>query len=572
MKLKTLSTLIAVAMTAGTLTGCNFYDEPPGGEVPEEPTTPPPIEDVDTIVESVSELAAAIQSAEHGAVIGLKAGGDFASIGTLILTKPITLTSVDADGNLSDDGVDQAVITGATCIDVPSTADSILKGTTGIRLSNLSFDNVTLDTCGSEDTSRSVINVGKVGDGDTPVVLEKLTFNGMNFTESTSSPTAWVYSRGLVDIQDSEFLNKQVDNTTTGILYLNCGSNKINGGSARNSSPVFTNNTVELTGDSAALNGIVAGQFDGKACGAVVTGNLFTGFANDVSTDADTFAAIVDGDTTGGNKIEGNDFGEGSTPPPTDPDSDVDVLNESIQAASVGQVISLGADKDYSEGIIELSKEVILDGENLATITGSACINISAAGAEVKNLSFKNNAITSCASGESSQGRSGSITIMQVGEENKPVLLTNLHIDAQDITNDMLENKASLIYSSGYFELLNSTFVNLQSNIQNNAVYTPCHKLEARMGSVIQGNNFAINDAGNSEVAAIKFGNSSSGAIQDNTYNNSCLVTIENNVFTGYSVNVTDSVGSSSDNPRVAAVFARNEAMQNDVENTNTFQ
>ncbi|GAL25252.1 hypothetical protein JCM19239_5142 [Vibrio variabilis] len=27
MKLKTLSTLIAVALTAGTLSGCNFYDE-----------------------------------------------------------------------------------------------------------------------------------------------------------------------------------------------------------------------------------------------------------------------------------------------------------------------------------------------------------------------------------------------------------------------------------------------------------------------------------------------------------------------------------------------------------------
>ena len=294
MKLKTLSTLIAVALTAGTLSGCNFYDEPPGGDTPEEPGggNPPPIEGVDVIVETAAELVAAIAAAKEGEIIGLKEGGDYASMGTVVLEKPLTLTSVTVDGDLSEDGENQAVISGATCIDVPSSADQILKGTAGITLHNIKFQGVELSTCGTEDTSRSIINIGKVGDGNTPVYLKNLTFDGASFAESTSAPTAWIYSRGLVNVSESEFSNKTVANTATGILYLNCGSNKINGGSARLGNPTFENNTVALVDDSANIPGVVAGQFDGKQCAAKITNNSFAGFAIEETALEDTIAII----------------------------------------------------------------------------------------------------------------------------------------------------------------------------------------------------------------------------------------------------------------------------------------
>lgn len=537
MKLKTLSTLIAVALTAGTLSGCNFYDEPPSGDTPEEPGGGnPPIEGVDTIVENAAELAGAIAAAKEGEIIGLKEGGDYASMGTVILEKPLTLTSVTVDDDLSEDGENQAVISGATCFTVPTTADQDLKGTTGVTLHNLKFESVEMvGSCGENedntDHSRSIINIGKVGDGNTPVYLKNLTFDGASFAESTSAPTAWIYSRGLVNVSESEFSNKTVANTATGILYLNCGSNKINGGSARLGNPTFDNNTVALVADSANIPGVVAGQFDGKQCAAKITNNSFAGFAIEETAQEDTIAAVIDGDTTGTNIISGNTYTDVGSPPPTDPDNDVEALNEAIAAASAGDVITLKADGDYSSGIIALNKAVTLDGGDAATISGSACITVTAPGASVIGVNFNNSAIGAECSTEDSDGRRGAITIEEAAsDENAPVILDNLYFDSSAITEDGLYKKSSWVYSAGHVHLSNSDFVNLKSNIQNNAFYTPCNKAANRRGIRLENNNFTIDDSGDKETAAIKIGNSSGG----NQTADNCNVYIQGNHFEGY--------------------------------------
>ncbi|WP_234497437.1 hypothetical protein [Vibrio maritimus] len=570
MKLKTLSTLIAVALTAGTLSGCNFYDEPPGGETPEEPGGGnPPIEGVDVIVENAAELVTAIAAAKEGEIIGLKEGGDYASMGTVILEKPLTLTSVTVDGDLSEDGENQAVISGATCIDVPTSADQILKGTTGITLHNIKFQGVELSTCGTEDTSRSIINIGKVGDGNTPVYLKNLTFDGASFAESTSAPTAWIYSRGLVNVSESEFSNKTVANTATGILYLNCGSNKINGGSARLGNPTFDNNTVALVADSANIPGVVAGQFDGKQCAAKITNNSFAGFAIEETAQEDTIAAVIDGDTTGTNIISGNTYTDVGSPPPTEPDNDVQALNEAIAAASAGDVITLKADGDYSSGIIALNKAVTLDGGDAATISGSACITVTAPGASVIGVNFNNSAIGAECSTEDSDGRRGAITIEEAAsDENAPVILDNLYFDSSAITEDGLYKKSSWVYSAGHVHLSNSDFVNLKSNIQNNAFYTPCNKAANRRGIRLENNNFTIDDSGDKETAAIKIGNSSGG----NQTADNCNVYIQGNHFEGYYQDLSAAAGSGKD--RVVSIFATDDAVTSengDVRTDNTF-
>ncbi|USD63199.1 hypothetical protein J4N45_19575 [Vibrio sp. SCSIO 43140] len=567
MKLKTLSTLIAVALTAGTLSGCNFYDEPPGGETPEEPGGGnPPIEGVDIIVENAAELAAAIAAAKEGEIIGLKEGGDYASMGTVVLEKPLTLTSVTADGDLSEDGENQAVISGATCIDVPTTADQVLKGTTGITLHNIKFQGVELSTCGTEDTSRSIINIGKVGDGNTPVYLKNLTFDGASFAESTSAPTAWIYSRGLVNVSESEFSNKTVANTATGILYLNCGSNRINGGSARLGNPTFENNSVALVANSANISGVVAGQFDPtKQCAAKITNNSFAGFAIEETALEDTIAAVIDGDASGANIISDNTYTDVGSPPPTDPDNDVEALNEAIAAASVGDVIKLKADGDYSAGMITLNKAVTLDGEREATINGSACITVTVPGASVIGVNFNNSAIGAECSAEDSDGRRGAITIEKgASDKDEPVVLKSLHFDSSLITEEGLYKKASWVYSAGHVHISESIFDNLKSNIQNNAFYTPCNDNANKLGIRLINNEFYIDDSGDKETAAIKVGNSSRGeqtAVGCNVY-------IQGNTFDGYYQDLSSLSGSGKE--RIVSIFATDDAVTSENANVRT--
>lgn len=230
----------------------------------------------------------------------------------------------------------------------------------------------------------------------------------------------------------------------------------------------------------------------------------------------------------------------------------VDTLNALINSANVGDTITLAADLDYSTGVIKLNKAVTLDGQNVATITGSACIQITAPGAAVANLAFENSAIGAECGVHDSDSRRGAITVEEAAsEDGNPVRLTNLTFDGSKVTQDSLYKKASWVFSSGYAILEDSEFNNLQSRIQNNAFYTSCVSASQR-GIEINNNTFEIDDLGDKETAAIKVGNSKSGEIDSGATN--CNVTISGNQFTGYNQEISSNAGSGKD--RVVAIFA----------------
>lgn len=59
-------------------------------------------------------------------------------------------------------------------------------------------------------------------------------------------------------------------------------------------------------------------------------------------------------------------------------------MNAAIASAEEGATIELSSQGTFDTGVIELNKAVILDGASLVTITGDACIDVTAPGASIK--------------------------------------------------------------------------------------------------------------------------------------------------------------------------------------------
>ncbi|MDR9825489.1 hypothetical protein RCJ22_07735, partial [Vibrio sp. FNV 38] len=557
-----------------------------GGELP-----PPELPDVaDVVVATSEELIAEIETADTGAVIGLDQNVIFDGLGSLTIDKAITLVSTDSDGNLPDSSTRstslQAVISGDSCIYIPSSADETLRNGNQVTISNITFQDINMIACSSDgnDTQNAIINVGKVGKDKTYVNFDNLVFNGDTFAETSGSSDAWIYSRGLINITNGALLNK--NDSAMNMVYLNCGSSASRGGS--NTDPVGSKfsdsefSMAELSTSSptkAFTVGVPSnlGQ-DDKNCLITVKDNTFNNFTALISETDDLSTAIYDvfNDT---NEANNTLNGEGGTDP--DPgDGDVDSLNAAIDNASVGETIYLDADGDYSEGVIELSKAVILDGDNSAVISGNACITVTAPGAEIRNLTFENDYLgfdgsdqnNTCALG-TSDGQSGAISIDKIGKDDAPVVLDNLIFNAENTVDQgsFGAKKASWVFSYGHFHLTNSEFKNLASNVQNNGVHINCSSDNARFGSVIEANTFTINDAGSSETAAIKIGDSSGSQIKAGN-NEECNVTINDNIFDGYKTLLTADLNNDSGDERPAGIFAHASALNSDADETNSIQ
>ncbi|WP_153915824.1 hypothetical protein [Shewanella sp. TC10] len=509
------------------------------------------------VVKTVDELLAAIDAASAGTVISLDVEGDFANAGYIAINKAITLQSTDAEGVISD--TEQAVFSGAVCIDIPTEAAEELRGGNQAKISNIGFENIVMSDCGmGESTSTSIINIGKVGKDKTPVLLEGLAFDGSGFEESTGESDAWVYSRGLVDITDSVFANKSAD--AQNIVYLNCGSSASRGGS--NSDPrgsVISGSTFGLAAENtsgmtiAATIGVPSnlGQ-DDKNCGAEFSDNTFDNFNELISETNDISTALYDvfGDTTESN----NTVTGGTEPEPTYPEN-VEEVNAAIQAATAGSTITLGASFEYSSGVITIDRAITLTGQEGAAISGSACIDVidGAAGAQITNITFNNDAIVKC--GATGDAKEAVINIQKVGEDNMPIVLDNLSFDASGITEqDQIENKGAWIRSYGFINLTGSTFLSQSRNLQNDMVKLTCSSSKGRMGTLVDGNTFSIIGDGNKETAAVKIGDSTGGAIKNDENENNCAVTVSNNTFNDYTLEAVNDVGSGE---RDAAIFAR---------------
>lgn len=509
---------------------------------------------------NIAELNAAILAATAGSTITLGAGDEYDfSSGTITIDKAIKLV-----------GEDGAMITGTACIDV-------LDAAVGTEISNISFTDMTIDVCGdpSGSASNAIINIGKVGKDKLGVTLHKLNFDGSGFVEPTGSSDAWVYSRGLVDISNTTFANKSAD--AQNILYLNCGSSASRGGS--NSDPrgsIFSNNTFALAEfnasgmTKAATIGVPSnlGQ-ENKNCATTFTGNTFTHFSALISTTEDNSTALYDvfGDTTESENI----LESTPTEQPVLP-LNVAEINAAIVAANTGATITLGAGDayDYSSGVITIDKAIKLVGQDGATISGSTCIDIvdGAAGAEIANIIFANDAIALC--GTTADAKEAVINIQKVGEDEMPIMLSGLTFDTTKITSqDQIENKGAWIRSYGFMNLTNSSFSTQDSGLQNDLVKLTCSSSKGRMGTLIDGNVFSIAGADSKETAAIKIGDSSSGAIKDAENENNCNVTVSNNSFSGYTFDIVNSVGSSG--ARDAAIFARLESESTNLFPGNTF-
>ncbi|GEA50196.1 hypothetical protein VIN01S_10000 [Vibrio inusitatus NBRC 102082] len=215
----------------------------------------------------------------------------------------------------------------------------------------------------------------------------------------------------------------------------------------------------------------------------------------------------------------------------------VEEVNAAIASAQDGDIIGLSASGTFNTGVIELNKAVTLDGAGLATVIGDACIDVTAAGAAIKGITFANTNLAGCFGRESagtSDNETGAIVIGKIGKDSDPVVLENLKFDANDITEDDLgTKKASWLFSRGYFTLDDSEFVGLSGSFQNNAIRINCSSDNGRFGSAITNNTFTIN-AGGSDVGGIKVGDSSSAIIKPSEDNLTCNVTIESNTFIGY--------------------------------------
>ncbi|GEA59220.1 hypothetical protein [Vibrio comitans] len=251
--------------------------------------------------------------------------------------------------------------------------------------------------------------------------------------------------------------------------------------------------------------------------------------------------------TYSGTEIEDEDVIEALENATDGKPTTVEEVNAAIASAQDGDTIGLSASGTFDTGIIELNKEVTIDGAGLAKITGDTCIDIQVAGAGVQNLIFENEQITTCyenrntdenptgtTAAGNSDNESGVIVIGQFGkDEDKPVVLENLTFNAANITKDDIgPKKASWLFSRGYFTLNDSEFINLSGSFQNNAIRINCSSVNARYNSSITNNEFTI-ASGGSEVGGIKVGDSSSGKIKVGS-NQDCNMRIEQNTFNGY--------------------------------------
>ncbi len=243
---------------------------------------------IDGSASSFEELQLELEKAKDGDEIVLS--GNFATSEPVhfVIDKSITITGASSTSFSTHS---QTVLSGNVCFDIPDTAD----GHSGITLSHLHFDNVAMEknangfSCGTTSTSRSVINIGKViGTNEIPVKLDNLSFNGASFDEVSGSPSAWIYSRGLVEVTNSTFENKQTSGGTDSIIYLNCGSYRAQGSR-------FDGNHFSLSESSSDVAGVWIGQFDGKDCAADVTNNYFGNFVDNTTESQGAYAAVVDG-------------------------------------------------------------------------------------------------------------------------------------------------------------------------------------------------------------------------------------------------------------------------------------
>ncbi|PMH40329.1 hypothetical protein BCU68_16295 [Vibrio sp. 10N.286.49.B3] len=573
MKLKKLSSLICVALAAGSLAGCNFYDEPhipdDGSETP--PVELPPVGEIIS-VETGDELKEAIEAAKAGDVIGLVVGGDFASMGTIVLEKPLTITSVSAEGEVVSGSDPVAKITGASCFYIPSSAEETLRGGNAVTLANLAFEKMVVDACSSDgnDSQNAIINVGKVGKDKTPVKLSNITIDGTGISEPTGESDAWIYSRGLVNVSDSTFINKSED--AKSIMYLNCDSSASRGGS--NSDPYgskFDNNTFGMaTANTSAMTKVATigrpsevGNSN-KNCLTTFTDNTFVNFAELMSETDDASTALYDvfGDTTESGNILEND---GETPPPVgnDPLTTVEEVNAAIEAATVGATVTLAATGVFDSGVITLDKQITLTGEDGATISGSTCIDVvkGAEGATISDLNFTNDAIVMC--GSTDDKKEAVINIQKVGQDNMPVILTNLSFDASNITSqEQIDNKGNWIRSYGYFELTSSTFTHLSSDLQNDAIRLTCNSSAGKLGTVIENNAFTMEGSHSKETSAVKIGDSNGGQIKADQ--DQCNTSVISNTFTNFAHEITSDLSDSSAG-RDAAIFALSEDESNNV-------
>ncbi|MEZ9577893.1 MULTISPECIES: hypothetical protein [unclassified Vibrio] len=239
----------------------------------------------------------------------------------------------------------------------------------------------------------------------------------------------------------------------------------------------------------------------------------------------------------------------------------VDEVNAAIASAEVGDTIGLSSEGTFDTGVIELNKAVTLDGAGLATITGDACIDVTAPGAGIKDMTFANDNLAGCFGRESagtSDNETGAIVIGKIGKDSDPVALENLKFDANGITEDDLgTKKASWLFSRGYFTLDSSEFVGLSGSFQNNAIRINCSSDNGRFGSQITNNTFTINSGG-SDVGGIKVGDSSSAIIKPSEDNLNCNVTIESNTFNGYTTLLS---ADNTSNNRNTAIYAQPSAV-----------
>lgn len=349
---------------------------------------------------------------------------------------------------------------------------------------------------------------------------------------------------------------------------------------------------------------------------AMLTGCNFDGSSDPSSSSGDSTGNGSTGTSSGGGSI---DIGDIDTPTiaavdysaiatPTVTAQDDLALQNAVAAAADGDVIGLTAGVNFASlGALTVDKKITLvsvdsagavidptASDEQALISGAGCIYISpkGAGSQVLNIAFKNDTIgyeagtttdNACVLSGSS-GRSGVIAIDETSEADsagtvkyfKPVILDNLNFDAELITSDQtadgqLNNKASWLIAYGQFELTNSTFTNLKSDVQNIGVYSACNTDSSKNGSLIEANTFAVVPGSSSETAAIKLGNSSSGLIDTIT----CNFSLVDNTFINYTALLANDVKNTvlyPTKPLPVGIFSTPESLTKNEGNTLTTQ
>lgn len=559
-------------------------------------------EDNNPIVD-VTALNQAIMDAAAGDTIVLAPTGVFSS-GVITVDKPITI-----------DGGDVAVITGSTCFQIKAG---------GAKIQNLTLKNDFIGLTEEQDANKDYTNTCAISnsDGQTgaitivpsldseaadyadqlaalqPVVLENVTFDATNNTEQANygnTKASWVTAFSLFEMNNSSFVGLSANVQNNGV-FVNCSrSDESRQGSKfiNNNFAIGTDGTKETAaikvGDSSG--GVIKGEADSAnaTCNLTLEGNNFdnykqlqnqnakNGDGNDTPVAIHSWVSALNDDYAAKNSLDGE---PGSSEPvdPVDPDpvepepvegiDTVAKLNDAIAAATEGDVIELAADGVFDSGVIALNKAVTIDGLDEATISGSACIKVEAAGAVIQNLGFANTLVGIPASDDfagncgftNSVGQTGAITIVE-NLSGDAVEMINLTIDAAGLdTQDKFgAKKASLIAAHSQFKLVNSTFTNMPQALETNGLFVRCSK-SAVHGSEISGNEFTVVGDSNKENAAIKLGDSSSKLIKEANAN--CDIKVTGNTFTNYVTMQIDDQNDTSVRP--VAMYARTDAFTND--------